>query len=115
MVYSIETDSVNYELLVRNIKENKLEDRRIPTRVIVSDNVQTFRKGRIVGQNTGGFGFIPSSKEDDFEVLVIDKWHQSELEEREVGVVEIDIEGAELLALHSCINLIKKYSPVLYF
>ncbi|MFT6214549.1 MAG: hypothetical protein ACJAS3_000942 [Roseivirga sp.] len=46
---------------------------------------------------------------------MIDKWHQSELEERKVGVVEIDIEGAELLVLRSCINLIKKYSPVLYF
>ncbi|MFT4850438.1 MAG: hypothetical protein ACJAS3_000943 [Roseivirga sp.] len=66
MVYSIETDSVNHELLVRNIKENKLEDRRIPTRVIVSEKVQNFKKVRSIGQNTDGFGFILSSKEDDF-------------------------------------------------
>jgi FkbM family methyltransferase len=114
-VYSFEANSDNYELLNRNITENNLENIIISRQALVSADDRGFAASIPDGGNSGMFYFIPSTESSsDIDIINIDNWHKEHAHDIEISLIKVDVEGAELLVLNSCQQLIQARKPVLY-
>lgn len=117
-IFSFEADPDNYNLLKQNITENGLDDTIVPMHAIVSDKNIRFKKLKTRIDNSATYYFLPDVNATDMnipvEVINIDEWYIRYISEIKIDVIKIDVEGAELAALCSCENIIRKYYPLLY-
>ena len=116
-VFSFEANPDNYELLVRNIQENQLDQLIIPINAVVSMEGNTeFSMFLPDSGNSGMYYFSPNSSKSDKSVpsININNWYNSLDKSINIQLIKIDVEGAELSVLCSCHQIIEKYKPILY-
>lgn len=115
-IYSFEPNIENFKILSKNILENKLNDIIYPSNSIVSCLKNTFTAHITNPKNSGTYYFLPSaiSQESDIAITHIDEWISEKAEKIIPDLIKIDVEGAELLVLQSCIKTISKSLPILY-
>ena len=115
-VFSFEANPGNYALLNRNITENGLDGIIIPAHALVSMHSQKFSMALPADGNSGMYYYLPDSTMPVIEadVINIDSWHTNLVSEVDIKFIKIDVEGAEVLVLRSCQQLIQKYTPIMY-
>lgn len=112
-VYAFEPFSESYELLVKNIESNGIEN-IIPINKSLGD-LNGKRTLFLAGENVQGITNDPNIRKADKEIIVeettIDEFvKQNDLN---VGLISVDIEGAELDLLKGSIETIKSQKPIL--
>lgn len=114
-VYAFEANPANYELLVKNIGANGLERSVVTTHAVVSDIEARFEMRLSDNANSSTYYFLPTeAKEQDLPCVHIDSWLASRTDIARVSLIKIDVEGAEMCVLTSCLSTIQKDLPVLY-
>jgi FkbM family methyltransferase len=105
-VYVYEPNRENYELLTKNIFNNKVLNITSVPKGIYNEEC----KGLILqhGNNSGCYYF---HKQEDGEISCITLDSQKH---KDVDFIKIDIEGAEFFALEGGIETIKKYKPLIH-
>jgi len=116
-IYSFEANPNNFSLLAENIRLNNLGDVITATNAVVSKEADLEFSGSLPdGGNSGMFYFKTGSESSESPVtsVNIDAWHAQLTEGKQINLIKIDVEGAELSVLKSCQEVINKYKPVLY-
>ena len=116
-IFSIEGNPCNYDLLVRNIKENDLENVILTKCHVVGSKGEKYRMVLPEKRNSGGCYFIqdPNSSENLIDTeFEIEEWIKTHYTNLKINLIKIDIEGAEVKALRSCNNIIRKNLPIIY-
>ncbi len=116
-VFSFEGSPNNFELLQKNINNNQLQTIITPIQAIVSVNEDEQFDMRVPDDdNTGAFYFAPGSEGGDGSqsVININNWFKQPGTPDSIQFIKIDVEGAEVSVLQSCIALIEQFKPVLY-
>ena len=111
-IYAVEATHESYEVLLRNIKRNRLENVIVPIRAIVSDSNQTMAvkdPSRVKSNESWIKQYHPS--ETGVKGFTLDEMFK-DLDS--IDFVKMDIEGSEIRALKGFRELLKKHSPVLY-
>ncbi len=109
-VYAIEANENNYNLLVKNIIRNKLEDTIIPIRAIVSD-IESTMKEVVPKRNDESWVLQYHPSDTGIKSTTLDNL----LEDADrINFVKMDIEGSEIRALKGFKKLLEKHSPTMY-
>jgi len=108
-IICIEPDEKNYEILLENIKLNNLANKIKAIKIAVG-NKET--KGNIILNGESG-AYIVETEKGEVSIFTIDNLIFNLLEVSKVGLIKMDIEGYELLALKGAEEAIKKFKPVL--
>jgi FkbM family methyltransferase len=111
-IYAVEATNESYEVLLRNIKHNRLENVIAPIHAIVSDSNQTMAvkdPSRVKANESWIKQYHPSKT--GVKGFTLDEMFK-DLDS--IDFVKMDIEGSEIRALKGFRELLKKHSPVLY-
>jgi FkbM family methyltransferase len=118
-VYSFEPLQDNYIYLTQTISLNNLTDKIIPEKIALSshkgtDKIVATKEGTIAAK-LSSVDRDPLSHNDISEVIKIDTLDNYCMLNNidSIGLISIDIEGAEQLFLNGAINSIKKFKPIL--
>lgn len=109
-VYCAEPDALNYQCLVRNIRDNHLTGLVLPDRVALADNDGLVRLER--GKSTGGHRVIDAAVTTTNEVtavaaLTVDSWmDRLGIAPEEVVFVKVDVQGSEVPVLRGATRLL---------
>tara|TARA_A100001015_G_scaffold294076_1_gene371432 strand:- start:7516 stop:8244 length:729 start_codon:yes stop_codon:yes gene_type:complete len=112
-----------YDCLVKNIKDNKLEDIIIPYKYGLSDLNGFIPSNNINFSEKGNYGglYLTSLYDKDLETYMVSKQQNTvelkkldDFEFTEIGLIKLDVEGFELLVLRGGIQTIinNKYPPI---
>lgn len=114
-IHAFEADVQNFDLLTRNISENKMDQVVFAHQEIIAANGQYFDQHNDTTNNTGEHYFLPNEHgSNGHKSLALDNWHRDELAGRKVDFLKIDVEGAELSVLQSGKALIETHRPLIY-
>ena len=114
-VFAFEANPENHALLVHNVAVNALGDSIVTTHAVVSDTDAEFEMRLQAGSNSGMYYFVPTAvNRHQLPCVHIDSWLSSLPDPARVALIKIDVEGAELAVLRSCLRTIGKELPVLY-
>ena len=112
-VHAFEPFKDSYELLVKNIKDNNISN-IIPNNKSLGD-INGKRTLFLSGSNVQGITNDPNIRTHDQEIIVdeitIDKYVKDN--NLTIGLISVDVEGAELDLLKGAINTIKTQKPIL--
>lgn len=112
-VYAFEPFKESYDLLNRNVKDNNIEN-IIPINKSLGD-INGERTLFLAGNNVQGITNDPNIRKHDTEIKVeettVDKFVENH--ELDVGLISIDVEGAEMDLLKGAIETIKTQKPIL--
>ena len=112
-VYAFEPFDESFELLKKNIKDNKIKNVS-PIKKSLG-NINGERSLYLSGDNVQGITSNPNIRNYDTELKVkeitIDKFVEENF--LDVGLITVDVEGAELDLLNGAINTIKTQKPIL--
>ena len=112
-VYAFEPFAESYELLEKNIKDNGIEN-IIPVNMSLGD-INGLRTLFLSGNNVQGITNDSNIRKYDQELKVeevtIDKFVKDN--DLDVGLISVDVEGAELDLLKGAIETIKSQKPIL--
>jgi FkbM family methyltransferase len=108
-IICVEPDEKNYEILLENIKLNNLANKIKAIKIAVG-NKET--KGNIILNGTLG-AYIIEASNGKTQFSTIDNLVFDSLKISNVGLIKMDIEGYELLAMKGASETIKKFKPVL--
>jgi len=118
-VYAFEPDKECFEILVKNIKENKLtnvvlfnmavSDKK--EKVIFFHNNINFGDNRIQSPSASPYPPLTRGKNTVLSVN-LDEFLKNE---KQIDLIKIDVQGYEEKVINGAKNLIKKYSPVLFY
>ena len=106
-VLAIEPHPKNYSVLVKNIKNNKLENKIKPYNLAIGD-----KAGRCSIQD-GPLGNLASSKVvegEEIEVKTLDEL----LNNKYISLIKIDVEGYEVNVLRGATKILQQQSPFLF-
>lgn len=116
-VYSFEANPETYNLLLKNIQVNSLDNVIIPANAVVSMEGGLGFSASLPDRENSGTYYFKAASEDSESIVYsvnIDEWHDQLTLDQDIGLVKIDVEGAELLVLESCRKVLKQFKPVLY-
>jgi len=108
-IICIEPDEKNFEILLENIKLNNLNEKIKPLKCAISDKEA---KGEIHLSTSMG-GYIIETEKGKVQISTIDNLIFNQFKSQNVGLIKMDIEGYELLAIKGAKETIKKFKPVL--
>jgi FkbM family methyltransferase len=108
-IICIEPDEKNYEILLENIKLNNLANKIKAIKIAVGNKEI---KGNIILNGTIG-AYIIETSHGKVQFSTIDNLVFDSLKISNVGLIKMDIEGYELLAMKGASETIKKFKPVL--
>jgi len=106
-IYSFEPDKFNFAKLERNISKYKMNNVEPVNKGISS------REGRVNFNIQGVSSSIQSQGKDEIEVATIDEYTNSQKLSANIGLIKLDVEGAEFDAITGSIKTIEKFRPVL--
>lgn len=112
-VYAFEPFDESYNLLVKNIEDNNIEN-IVPVKKSLG-NHDGDRKLFLSGSNVQGITSDPNIRDYDNVLTVEEITLDTFVDENEidVGLITIDVEGAEMDLLNGAINTIKTQKPIL--
>ncbi len=115
IVFAFEANPANYALLARNIESNRLGQSVVTTHAVVSDVESGFEMHLQPGANSGMYYFTPTvASGRELACVHIDSWLDNLPDPARIALVKIDVEGAEMAVLRSCLGTIRRDLPVLY-
>lgn len=107
-IYSFEPLKTNYEILLKNIKKNALEEKICAFNYAIDkENKNVFFSGN--GQ--GGHVNNSTNIGECLKAISLDNFFEKN--KKEIGLIKIDVEGSELSVLQGAENIIRKYKPVI--
>lgn len=114
-LYCFEPLDTSFELLSKNLKENKCNNVKTFNKALSNNNYK-IKFNWITSNNPGGSGLdnnpmgniMPTSTNKETECITIDNLKLNKLD-----FIKLDIEGYEPLALEGALNTIKKYKPII--
>lgn len=109
-IYAFEIDRHSFGELTSKFYQDK---RIVLQQIGISDTCGKIQCCSAAGPGTSFVLYRPSGKLESVNVNSLDNLMQCETIKEIVSFVKMDIEGAELLALHGMVNLLKKYRPKL--
>jgi FkbM family methyltransferase len=116
-VFAFEPDPANYDLLVRNIQENRLGEIIEPVKAIVFSEGKTLQM-ITKPENSMATRFVVAENSDaycqDVEVIRMDEWLAANYPSSRIRFIKIDTEGAELSVLATCQEVVQRERPILY-
>lgn len=112
-VYAFEPFKDSFDLLNKNIEDNDIQN-IIPINKSLG-NINGERSLFLSGENVQGITSNPNIRPYDNEIKVEETTVDAFVEENglSVGLITIDVEGAEMDLLNGAINTIKKQKPIL--
>jgi FkbM family methyltransferase len=119
-LYAIEPNPEAYALLLRNIDENKLEDRIVPVRACASVREGLVRFEMVPGKpeysSMGGIAHfsVANSAREELWVQAKPLGRLIELDER-VKLLLVDTEGADFLVLKGAYDFLERHRPTIIF
>ena len=113
-LYCIEADSLNYNLLKKNIDTNKLDKVVTADRLLLSkDNNAKYISIKKTG-NTGANYFIEDEEgKENFSTMTFSNYLKK-YDFVKIDFIKIDVEGMEYLVLESISHILKELRPILY-
>jgi FkbM family methyltransferase len=106
-IICIEPDEKNFDILIENIKLNNLEE-IIPIKIAIGKQAS---RGDIYLSGLGSY--ISESKNGNIQISTIDNLIFDQLKIDNVGLIKMDIEGFEFLAIKGAEKTIKNFKPIL--
>ena len=112
-VYAFEPFSESFELLNRNVDDNNIEN-IIPVNMSLGD-INGERTLFLTGNNVQGITNDPNIRKHDTELKVEETTIDRFVEDNglDVGLISVDVEGAELDLLRGAVETIKSQKPIL--
>ena len=112
-VYAFEPFSESFELLNRNVDDNNIEN-IIPVNMSLGD-INGERTLFLTGDNVQGITNDPNIRKHDTELKVEETTIDKFVEDNglDVGLISVDVEGAELDLLKGAVETIKSQKPIL--
>jgi len=105
-VYAFEPLTGTYEILLKNIELNNLQDKIIPYNFGLFDEETKAKVGVFNKSNIGGTSFV-KSEDGNFRLVTLDSLDIQD----KIDLIKIDVEGAEVEVLFGGIETIKKNKP----
>ena len=116
-VFSFEGHPENYKLLLQNIEINNLQGQIWPVNAVVAETEEAGLSVRLPDDsNTGAYYFQPGEEStgEGLRSVNIDSWYARQDGDFPLALVKVDVEGAEVSVLRSCMNLLSGQLPALY-
>ncbi len=111
-IVTFEASKINYDLLSKSIEINKLENKVIPVKVALSNKKGTQKF--YYSDSSSAFTEHPVSEtlsEEVVETITLDEYMKDK--NYKIGLIKIDIEGAEQLFLQGAKETIAKHKPIM--
>jgi FkbM family methyltransferase len=105
-VYAFDGDDINFEALFKNVMLNKVEDRIVPLKVLLSDKDGT-SKIKMTGSASSS---ILVNEGTEVECTTLDSFVVKNNIER-IDFIKLDVEGAEIDVLKGTVETIRKCKP----
>jgi FkbM family methyltransferase len=114
--YAFEPSPIQFGYLLKNLKENKLEDRIYPFNIALGDHTGVARFYTHGPKNSSGDGLIDTGRAGPSSVIevkmtTLDQWWLDN-NKPEVSFLKLDTEGAELQVLKSAADFLRHCRPV---
>ena len=104
-VYAFEPDQFNYSILVENIERNRVSNRILPIKKILSNKIGTFSFC-----SAGVMSVVINEGKQTIQGITLDSFVEDKGLNR-VDFLKLDVEGAELEILEGAVETIKKFKP----
>lgn len=109
-IYSFEPVEVSFQKLKETIELNKLQDLVIPVKLGIGSES---RKLAIFGESSGAsVKAMAGTNSQEIDIVTIDNFFEEKTNE-EIGLIKLDVEGAESDVIHGALETIKRNRPVL--
>lgn len=116
-IYAIEPNPEAFILLQKNIERNSYEKRILPLNICISNTSGkvsfTIIPGKSEFSSIGGINFDGVKNDNRINIEVDSKLLNEAIPDETISLIFMDVEGAEKLVLDGCIELIKKYKPII--
>ena len=107
-VYAFEGDAINFEVLSKNVRLNRVEDKIIPVKALLSDR-DGISKIKMTGS---GSSSTLANDGTEVESITLNSFVINNNIEH-IDFIKLDVEGAELDVLKGARETIKKFKPKL--
>lgn len=101
-VFCAEPDNLNFQCLLANIRDNRLEGLVIPDRVAISDHIGSLplKRGKMSGAHRVVYSGPPSDDAERVPCTTLDAWVQRHaIDLADVTFVKVDTQGSEVHVL----------------
>ena len=105
-VYAFEPDSYNFSILFENIKKNKVSDKIIPVKKVLSNRIGNFS----IYATSDGRSTAHKGGNKTVEGITLDSFVGKEGLNK-LDFIKLDVEGAELETLEGAVEIIKRFKP----
>ena len=111
-VIAIEPARSNFELLVRNIKINGLENKVLPLNIAISDEDSISKL--FAHKGSGDFSLL--HKSEKFQKVITKKLdnviRELKITPKDIKLIKIDVEGSEEKVLHGSFKILREGKPM---
>ena len=105
-IYAFEPDSYSFSILFKNIKRNKVSDKIIPVKKVLSNRIGNFS----IYATSDGNSIINEEGNKTVEGITLDSFVGKEGLNK-LDFIKLDVEGAELEILKGAVETIKRLKP----